>query len=110
MVERAIGEVCRRHNTDPANPVVGVVRLSGVLHGDERCAFQEAARQLCAVFGGTFSKAASFDENLCFLRLLLGALAAGHKALVFVLDHLEAWVRRPKQVGAGGTAAWQGHL
>ena len=30
-----------------ADKVVGVVRLSGLLHLDERAAFQEIARQLC---------------------------------------------------------------
>lgn len=36
-----------RWNTDPRDPVVGVVRLSGVAHAEERTAFREIARQLC---------------------------------------------------------------
>ena len=47
LLERVILGVCNKHNTEPGNPSVGVVRLSGVLHCDERSAFQEVARQLC---------------------------------------------------------------
>jgi len=46
-MERAIAKVCQEYNTDPADSLVGVVRLVGWLHGDERVAFKEIARQLC---------------------------------------------------------------
>jgi hypothetical protein len=46
VLERAIAGVTER-NTDPSNPSVGVVRLSGALHADERSAFVEFAHQLC---------------------------------------------------------------
>lgn len=48
LVERSIASVCAAHNTEGStNRVVGVVRLSGILHLDERVAFMEIARQLC---------------------------------------------------------------
>lgn len=37
----------KRFNTDPADPRVGFVRLTGLAHADERAAFKEMARQLC---------------------------------------------------------------
>lgn len=46
VVERAISTVQAAHNT-PDNRRVGIVRLNGLLHVDERCAFQEIAKQLC---------------------------------------------------------------
>jgi hypothetical protein len=74
LLERALGAVCAEHNASAANPTVGVVRLHGALHGDERGAFQEIARQLCGAFGCAFSRTASFDDNLGFLREALGQL------------------------------------
>lgn len=52
LVERALAEVCAAHNTGAGSgsggdKTVGVVRLSGLLHCEERTAFQEVARQLC---------------------------------------------------------------
>ena len=71
LVERAIRTLCTKYNspTIPTNgsvgasaapssaappppaascdKMVGVVRLSGLLHLEERAAFQEIARQLC---------------------------------------------------------------
>lgn len=46
-IERSVAEVCGRYNTDSTDPHVGVVRLTGSLHADERIAFREIARQLC---------------------------------------------------------------
>jgi hypothetical protein len=43
--------VLAQANKDPANPAVGVVRLCGALHDDERTAFLEVARQLCTYVG-----------------------------------------------------------
>lgn len=46
--ERTVAQLCAKYNTNPESPVVGVVRLTGLLHGAERVAFREIARQLCA--------------------------------------------------------------
>ena len=47
VLERSIAELQQKLNTNPDNPQVGVVRLSGLVHTDDRAAFQEIARQLC---------------------------------------------------------------
>jgi hypothetical protein len=47
VLERAVRSACSQYNTDGSNPTLGVVRLSGVLHCEERAAFQEIAHQLC---------------------------------------------------------------
>jgi hypothetical protein len=131
-VERAVAAVCARHNAGlPSdNPAVGVVRLSGALHGDERGAMAEIARQLCDAFGvaraaaaasaaaaaaastaanpnpssttadaaaHVFSRAASFGDNLAFLAELLSRLHGAMKAVVFILDEAEAYVRAPQR-------------
>ncbi len=56
------------------------------------------ARQLCTQFHCTFSKAASFDENLAFLREMLAMVRRAFKAVVFVLDEMEQYTRRSKQL------------
>lgn len=76
---------------------LGVVTLSGALHADERVAFREAARQLCAQFGCAFVRGASYEENLAFLRAVLAELRRGLKAVVFVLDGLDLFAARPRQ-------------
>ncbi len=43
MLEQLAAEL----NADPARPVLGVVRLNGVVHAEERAAFRNIARQLC---------------------------------------------------------------
>lgn len=48
VVERTVAQLCTKYNTNPESPVVGVVRLTGLLHGAERVAFREIACQLCA--------------------------------------------------------------
>lgn len=47
VTERALAALQARFNTDPRDPVVGVVRLSGLAHAQEVAAFKEASRQLC---------------------------------------------------------------
>ena len=47
VVERAVGALCAKWNTNPRDPLVGVVRLLGYAHSDDRVAFREIARQLC---------------------------------------------------------------
>ena len=78
-------------------PRVGVVRLSGLLHWEERVAFREAARQLCAQFGLPFERSASHDENIGFFADVLAQLASAKRAAVFVLDELDAFARRSRQ-------------
>ena len=46
-VERAAASLMSRFNTDINDPRVGLVRLTGLAHADERAAFREMARQLC---------------------------------------------------------------
>lgn len=47
-VERALRTLCARHNRgEGAEPSVGVVRLAGWAHAEERTAFRDTARQLC---------------------------------------------------------------
>jgi hypothetical protein len=48
MVERALSSLEAAWGGDPLDPALAVVRLRGLSHSDERVAFQEAARQLCA--------------------------------------------------------------
>lgn len=49
VVERALATVAAKFNA-PGEKRLGVVRLDGLLHGDERSGFAEIARQLCAEF------------------------------------------------------------
>jgi hypothetical protein len=48
-----------------------VVQLTGLLHGEERCALKYIARQLCSAFSLEFVSGASFDDNLKFLKGVL---------------------------------------
>lgn len=56
------------------------------------------ARQLCGAFRLSYARGASFDDNLGFLRDMLGVLRQGMKTVVFVLDGLEGMARRAKQL------------
>ncbi|KAL6749100.1 hypothetical protein V8C86DRAFT_2442390, partial [Haematococcus lacustris] len=96
-VERAVAAVCAHHNR-PGERTLGVVRLNGGLHCEERSAFQEIARQLCGEFNQLFSSKASYDENLAFLRAMLASLHTHMKSVVVLLDGFEAFARaRGKQ-------------
>ncbi|KAL4422006.1 hypothetical protein ABPG77_005436 [Micractinium sp. CCAP 211/92] len=98
VTERALAALQARFNTDPRDPVVGVVRLSGLAHAQEVAAFKEASRQLCQEFKYTFSRAASVAENIEFVRGMLGALARSVKSVVFVLDEFDLFAaKRSKQ-------------
>ncbi len=46
-MERVLEQLAAELNADPARPVLGVVRLNGVVHAEERAAFRNIARQLC---------------------------------------------------------------
>ncbi|KAI3431512.1 hypothetical protein D9Q98_004562 [Chlorella vulgaris] len=98
MTERALAQLEARWNTTPRDPAVGVIRLTGLAHADERTAFREIARQLCDVFQCSFSKAASIGENISFLRGMLERLASCDKSAVFVLDEFDLFAtKRSKQ-------------
>ena len=48
VVARAVQELVQKYNTNAASPTVGIVHLNGLIHSEERVAFREIARQLCA--------------------------------------------------------------
>jgi len=96
-VERALTSITTQWNTDPVDPLVGIVRLVGWAHADERTAFKEIARQLCGTFQLQFSRTASLGDNIEFLRSVLDGLARAHKVAVFVLDDFDLFARRAKQ-------------
>jgi len=96
-VERALTAITTQWNTDTADPLVGIVRLVGWAHADERTAFKEIARQLCGTFQLQFSRTASLGDNIEFLRTVLDGLARAHKVAVFVLDDFDLFARRAKQ-------------
>ncbi|XP_024529265.1 origin of replication complex subunit 4 isoform X2 [Selaginella moellendorffii] len=73
------------------------VRLNGLLHADDRSALKEIAKQLCVEHELEFSKAASFEENLRFLTVILEQFSLSHKALVLVLDEFDLFAQKPKQ-------------
>jgi origin recognition complex subunit 4 len=109
VVERVLASVRQRLGCPPPPPAgrppplgappprLGVVRLSGLVHAEERVAFREAARQLCGQMGLPFERTASHDENLDFFGVVLSKLAASGRAAVFVLDEVDAFARRPRQ-------------
>eukprot|EP00798_Chlamydomonas_sp_ICE-L_P030296 gene30297-35284_t len=97
VIERALASVCA-HRNNGGDKTVGVVRLSGQLHLEDRAAFQETARQLCGEFKQAFSKAATYDENLIFLRGMLQELHRCMKTVVFVLDEFEKFATKGKQM------------
>ncbi|KAL2641822.1 hypothetical protein R1flu_009409 [Riccia fluitans] len=74
-----------------------IVRLCGLLHADENCALKEIARQLCMENDLSYSKAASFSENLQFFTAMLKECALSDKALVFILEEFDLFAQRPKQ-------------
>lgn len=80
-VERALAELQARFAAAAGGPEVGVVRLSGLVHTDERTAFQEIARQLCAAFGCSFSRTVGIEQNMSFLGNMLRILhrCASHR-------------------------------
>lgn len=52
-----------------------MVRLTGLLHWDERHALKFIARQLCAAFGFKFRPGSSFEENLVFYNEVLNSIS-----------------------------------
>jgi origin recognition complex subunit 4 len=71
-----------------------VVRLNGMLHGDERVGVREIARQLCSAGDELeFSRAAGFGENVAFMREVLRVLEVGGRAVVFVLEEFDLFAK-----------------
>ena len=98
-VERALRRIDQRWNAqrESTDPLVGIVRLVGSAHAEERTAFKEIARQLCTTFGLDFSKGASVHENIGFLRQVLEGLARAHKVAVFFLEDFDLFAHKNKQ-------------
>lgn len=100
-VERALCRVKRKLNVDgtkgTTTPFMGVVRLYGNVHSEERVAFREIARQLCETFDMQFVKTASLGENISFLNQILLTLKQAQKFLCFVLEDFDTFAQRNKQ-------------
>ncbi|KAI4313856.1 hypothetical protein L6164_026803 [Bauhinia variegata] len=73
--------------------MISVIRLSGLLHSDDNCAFKEIARQLCMEYELQFSKAASFDDNSQFMIAVLKECGLAHKTVIFVLDEFDLFAQ-----------------
>ncbi|EXB65588.1 Origin recognition complex subunit 4 [Morus notabilis] len=69
--------------------MISVIKLSGLLHSDDNCAFKEIARQLCVEHQLLFSKMASFDDNSQFMIAMLRECGLAHKTIIFVLDEFD---------------------
>ncbi|KAG6655853.1 hypothetical protein I3843_05G219700 [Carya illinoinensis] len=69
------------------------IRLSGLLHSDDNCAFKEIARQLCVEHDLLFSKMASFDDNSQFMIAMLRECGLAHKTVIFVLDEFDLFAQ-----------------
>ncbi|RXH70228.1 hypothetical protein DVH24_007484 [Malus domestica] len=69
--------------------MISVIRLSGLLHSSDNCAFKEIARQLCVEHQLVFSRMASFDDNSQFMIAMLRECGLAHKTIIFVLDEFD---------------------
>ena len=47
VMERVLHNLRAQHNSEPSDPKVGVVRLTGLAHTEEVAAFKHIAHQLC---------------------------------------------------------------
>jgi hypothetical protein len=74
-VQRAVRAAVRESNPDPSRINTAVVKLTGVLHWEERHALKYIARQLCTAFKLDFVPGASFEENLSFFRAVLTSVS-----------------------------------
>ncbi|CAN0877040.1 Origin of replication complex subunit 4 [Linum grandiflorum] len=73
--------------------MISVIRLNGLIHTDDNCAFKEIARQLCMEHQLLFSKMASFDDNSQFLIAMLRECGLAHKTIVFVLEEFDLFAQ-----------------
>lgn len=78
--------------------MISVIRLSGLLHRDDNCAFKEIARQLCVEHQLIFSKMASFDDNSQFMIAMLRECGLAHKTIIFVLDEFDLFAQGKQRV------------
>lgn len=92
---QAIGRALRAI-PDDVRRGVAVVHLAGRVDGDERVALRSVARQLCAALGQCFAAAATFDDNLAFVRDALARMRRRGDAAVFVLHAFELFLKRPR--------------
>ncbi|WCJ33253.1 origin recognition complex subunit 4 [Euphorbia peplus] len=72
---------------------MSIVKLNGLLHSDENCAFKEMARQLCLEHDLSFSKMASFDDNSQFMIAMLRECGLAHKTIIFVLQEFDLFAQ-----------------
>ncbi|EOY08955.1 Origin recognition complex subunit 4 isoform 2 [Theobroma cacao] len=77
---------------------ISVIRLNGLLHGDDNCALKEIARQLCMEHQLLFSKVASFDDNSQFLIAMLRECGLAHKTIIFVLDEFDLFAQAKQRL------------
>ncbi|GMN38674.1 hypothetical protein TIFTF001_007903 [Ficus carica] len=73
--------------------MISVIKLSGLLHSDDNCAFKEIARQLCGEHQLIFSKMASFDDNSQFMIAMLRECGLAHKTIIFMLDEFDLFAQ-----------------
>ncbi|KAK7852286.1 origin of replication complex subunit 4 [Quercus suber] len=78
--------------------LISVIKLSGLLHSDDNCAFKEISRQLCAEHQLLFSKMASFDDNSQFMIAMLRECGLAHKTIIFVLDEFDLFAQGKQRV------------
>ena len=90
-LDSALAELRRTHGAERVIPV----RLSGVLHADEKVGMREIAHQLCVAAPGEleFSRAAGFSENVAFMREVLRLLEGGRRAVIFVLEEFDLFAK-----------------
>ncbi|KAL6295131.1 hypothetical protein ACE6H2_003273 [Prunus campanulata] len=69
--------------------MISVIRLSGLLHSSDNCAFKEIAKQLCMEHQLVFSRMASFDDNSQFMIAMLRECGLAHKTIIFILDEFD---------------------
>ncbi|XP_010527757.1 PREDICTED: origin of replication complex subunit 4 isoform X2 [Tarenaya hassleriana] len=95
IISSSVSEGC--NNTilllGPRGSGKAAIRLNGLLHSDDNCAFKEIARQLCTEHHLLFSKMASFDENLQFMIAMLRECGLAHKTIIFVLDEFDMFAQ-----------------
>ena len=90
VLDSALNELKQKHGAEKTL----VVRLSGMLHADEKVGMREIALQLCAAGDELeFSRAAGFMENVAFMREVLRILEQGGRAVIFVLEAFDLFAK-----------------
>ncbi|CAA6661252.1 unnamed protein product [Spirodela intermedia] len=87
--------------------MISMVRLNGLLHGDDNYGIKEIARQLCLEHGLLFSKIASSDDNSRFLIDMLRECGLAHKTVIFVLDEFDLFTQGKQRLLYGLLDAMQ---